>query len=317
MNKDIDITALGEILIDFTPYGKTELGYPVYGQNPGGAPANLLCAVSKYGGRTAFIGKAGADMFGDFLAGILHECNVDCSGLVRDAEHNTTLAFVALDEHGDRKFSFCRRYGADRFLEKSEVRSELIERAKVFHFGTLSLTDEPSASATDYALEIAKNSNTVVSFDPNFRPLLWRDESVAAATIRKYLAAADIAKLSVEEAEMATCEKGTERLGKAVLALGPSVALITDGANGVDYFTRGGSGHVPAAKVKAVDTTGAGDIFYGSFLFEFLRLGKRPDALMADEARACAEFATAAAGISVTRKGAIPSIPEYTEVKKI
>ena len=153
-----DIAALGEILIDFTPYGVAEDGCKLFGRNAGGAPANLLATISKFGGKAAFIGKVGRDMFGDYLIETLKSCNINTDGMSIDDIHNTTLAFVSLNEDGDRDFSFYRRFGADVFLAKEDINKDIIKQSKIFHFGSLSLTDEPAKTATDYALSIAKNT---------------------------------------------------------------------------------------------------------------------------------------------------------------
>ncbi|MGN0182019.1 MAG: carbohydrate kinase [Candidatus Ornithomonoglobus sp.] len=311
-----DITALGEILIDFTPTGKQN-GINTYGQNPGGAPANVLATVSKYGGTAAFIGKVGKDMFGDFLTDSLKKANVDTSRVAVDEEHNTTLAFVALDENGDRSFSFYRNFGADIYLTKEEIPAELIQSSKIFHFGSLSLTDEPARSATDYALKLAKDSGCVITFDPNYRELLWKNEDTAINTIRGYIGYADIMKVSKEEAQMLGGEQDTDRAAGKLMDTGLEILLITDGANGVTYYCREGMGFVPAIKVKAVDTTGAGDIFFGTFIYEFLKDGKFFDEIQMEHIENYIGMAVRTSGLSTTKAGAIPSIPEYEEVLKL
>lgn len=306
-----DITALGEILIDFTPYGKAEDGCALFGRNPGGAPANLLSAVSKFGGKTAFIGKVGRDMFGDFLIKVLDENGIDRSGVVQDDEHNTTLAFVALDDSGDRSFSFYRNFCADGFLRPEEINASLIKNSKIFHFGSISLTKEPAKSATDFALAAAKEGGCIISYDPNYRPLLWESEKEAEETIKKYVSFADIIKVSKEEAEMVTGIGEKAAAAKKIFEMGPKIVLITDGGDGVEYFCAHGSGHVPSLKVDTVDTTGAGDIFFGTFLFEVLKSGKNPKDMKKDEVEACVKKAVRLSGLSTLKKGGIPSIPEY------
>ena len=313
-----DITAVGELLIDFTPFkpaGKIN-GAAAYAQNPGGAPANVLAVISKYGGSAAMISKVGDDMFGRFLTDVLKSINVDTSGVAVDKLHNTTLAFVALDENGDRSFSFYRNFGADIYLEKADIPAELIKNSKIFHFGSLSFTNEPSRTAADYALEIARESGCVITFDPNYRELLWSDRKTAVNEILKRIKYADIIKVSKEEALMISGETDSAGAAVRISETGPSVVLVTDGANGVTYAYRGKTGFVPSIKVKAADTTGAGDIFFGTFIYEFLKTKKNPGELSETEIRNAVKSAVISSGLSTLESGAIPSIPKYEEIAK-
>lgn len=307
-----DITALGEILIDFTPV-KTDSGKRTFEQNPGGAPANLLATVAKFGGKAAFIGKVGNDMFGTFLKEVLTENGIDCTGLVIDDIHNTTLAFVALDESGDRSFSFYRNFGADIFLTKKDVPENVIKSSKIFHFGSLSLTNEPAKTATDYALDIAKKSGCIITLDPNYRPLLWKSSEEAVKTIREYVPLADIIKFSKEEIQMVTGKDDVKEAIKAVTDIGVALVLVTDGGNGVSFGSKGFDGFVPSLKVETVDTTGAGDIFFGTFLYEFIKSGKKPCDVTTSDMMDFVTKAVKISGLSTLKKGAIPSIPEYDE----
>ncbi len=309
----IDITALGEILIDFTPV-KGEVGKHTYEQNAGGAPANLLAAFSKFGGKAAFIGKVGADMFGEFLSQTLRDCGVSTAGLCVDHVHNTTLAFVALDETGDRHFSFCRNFGADLFLTPEEVNESLIRNSRIFHFGSLSLTADPARSATDRALSVARENGCIITMDPNYRPPLWRDERTATEVMRSYYPLADIIKLSREELELVTGESDMRVAAKKVLSKGVSLVLVTDGGNGVLFATKRGIGFVPSLKLKTVDTTGAGDIFFGTFLYALSREHIDLATLSAERITEAVRVAVKAAGMSTMKKGAIASIPSYQEV---
>lgn len=313
----IDVTAIGELLIDFTPYGAAEDGCRLFGRNPGGAPANLLATVSRCGGKTALITKVGADMFGDFLIDVLRGSSISTEGVVRDAIHNTTLAFVELNAGGDRSFSFYRRFGADVFLRPEEVNTELIKNSKVFHFGSLSLTDEPAASATDCAVRAAEESGCVITYDPNYRAALWQDEAAAAKKIKEYVPYAAVIKVSREEAQMITGIEAPEKAAAEICRMGPKIVLVTDGEKGVTYAAQGYIRHLPALSVRAVDTTGAGDIFFGSFISSMLKLEKPPEELQISEIEGCVRRAVKAAGLSTTKKGAIPSIPDEKEVDKI
>ncbi len=274
--KTIDVTALGEILIDFTPSGTDSSGDALLARKAGGAPVNLLATVAKFGGSTAFIGKVGHDIPGSFLRETVKKHGICDSGLVADCEHNTTLAFVELSSGGDRSFSFYRRYGADIFLKKEEVKKELIENAKIFHFGSLSLTAEPAKSATNYAIDIAKKAGCIISYDPNYRAPLWESEQAAIGAMKAPLNAVDILKISKEELEMLFGSDEQAAIN-AVFEKGVKLAAVTDGANGAKLFFKGKSASVAGAPAKTVDTTGAGDIFFGTFLSEFLKNGKTLD----------------------------------------
>ena len=304
------ITALGEILIDFTPV-ETNSGKRTFEQNPGGAPANLLATVAKFGGKTAFIGKVGKDMFGESLRDVLIENGIDTRGLVVDDVHNTTLAFVALDESGDRSFSFYRNFGADIFLTKDEVGEDIITNSRIFHFGSLSLTNEPSRTATDFALKTAKDSCCTITFDPNYRPMLWKSEKAAIDMMRKYVPYADIIKFSKEEIQMVTGKTDISESIKAVTDMGVTLVLVTDGGNGVNFGTKDYHGFLPSLKLETVDTTGAGDIFFGTFLYEYIKSGKGKMTFTKEDVESFVRKAVTISGLSTLKKGAIPSIPDY------
>lgn len=308
-----DITAIGELLIDFTPIdsGNTALAFA---QHAGGAPANLLATVARFGGKTAMISKVGSDMFGRFLIKTLSDSGVDTQGICVDQIHNTTLAFVALDEKGDRDFSFYRKFGADVFLAREDVDETLIRNARIFHFGSLSLTDPIARDATDYAISVARESGCILSFDPNYRAPLWKSKETAIHTIKAYIPLADIIKFSKEEIEMLTGIRDVKQAIAQVLAQGARLVLVTDGANGVIYASKAGMGFVPSISVNTVDTTGAGDIFFGTFLYAINHNRTAIEALTESQIRTAVNKAVLAAGLSTTKKGAIPSIPSYTEV---
>lgn len=312
-----DIIGLGEILIDFTPYENNKDNVTLFGQNAGGAPANLLATVSKYGGKASFIGKVGNDIFGEFLAKTLKEQNVDTSSLVIDHIHNTTLAFVSLNKDGDRDFSFYRRFGADVFLSKEDIKEENIKNSKIFHFGSLSLTDEPAKSATDYAISIAKENSLVVTYDPNYRELLWESEEKAVKIMGDYIKYADILKVSKEEAFMLANTQDIDVAFDTLLSMGPKIVLITDGGNGAYFKNKASKGHVPSFKANTVDTTGAGDIFFGSFIFGIIKDGIKLQNLCDVNLEKYVCTAVYLAGKSTETKGAIASIPNYEEAKLV
>ncbi len=309
-----DVVALGELLIDFTATGLSENGQPLFERNPGGAPANVLAVLSKYGASCAFIGKVGRDMFGDFLKEELVRLGVDCGNLVFDPLHNTTLAFVAIDGRGERSFSFYRNFGADTRLVPEEIDPEPLKSCRIFHFGTLSMTHANAASATIKALEIAKKAGALISFDPNYRPLLWPGEQTAIAIMKKVLKYVDIAKFSLEEARMVTGEASPEACVRALLKEGPCFAAVTLGPEGSVYAAGDTYGFCPAYPAEVSDTTGAGDIFWGALLHEFLRNGASPTNLSGTTLQNMVRLATVAAAMSTEKKGAIPSIPDYDRV---
>ncbi|WP_010250188.1 carbohydrate kinase family protein [Acetivibrio cellulolyticus] len=314
------VTALGEILIDFTTSLRSDQGNYCFEQNPGGAPANVLSCIAKLGGKTAFIGKVGRDMFGNFLLQVLTEYGVDTSGLKFSDSYNTTLAFVKLDENGDRSFIFYRNPGADTSLTSSEINFELINQSKVFHFGSLSMTDEPSKSATLKALEHAKDNNLIISYDPNLRPALWKSLDHALNEIKSVLNRVDILKVSEEELEFITGVKDLAE-GSSILydQYRINVILVTRGSNGCFYRHKGVTGGKPAFKnLKTIDTTGAGDAFLGGILYFLLSKGIcQVNELDISLLESSIIFANAVAAICTTRRGAIPAMPDISEVNDL
>ncbi|MCD7857070.1 MAG: carbohydrate kinase, partial [Clostridiales bacterium] len=262
-----DVTAIGEPLIDFACKSTDEAGYPTLAANPGGAPGNLLAALNAYGCKTAFLGKVGEDAFGKLLLGTLARAGIETKGIVSDPNYFTTLAFVTLDETGNRTFSFARKPGADTQLSFGEVDLSLIDGCRDFHFGTLSLTDEPMRSATRQAVAYARQRGKLISFDPNLRKPLWRDLEGAKRQMLWGLAQADIVKLSDEEVDFlwgCSPEEGAARLHEEY---GVTLAFVTLGPEGCYYSGNGVSGRVATPQgIQVVDTTGAGDIFGGSVL---------------------------------------------------
>ena len=308
-----DVVALGELLIDFTQQSVDGDGYPTLAAHPGGAPGNFLAALSKYGARTALLGKVGEDDFGRLLRNTLDAAGIDTRGVVSDPAVFTTLAFVTLRE-GERSFSFARKPGADAMLRADEVDMSLIRRARAFHFGSLSLTGEPAREATRRAVACAKEGGRLVTFDPNLRPPLWDSLVRAREEILWGLDQADVVKLSHEEVSFLwDCgeEEGARRL---LEEHGVGLAMVTLGPRGCLLANRRGRAAAPSPRVRAVDTTGAGDIFGGAAVSRLLKLGKAPEALEEAELAAVARFAATAAGLSIEKPGGIPSIPDEARV---
>lgn len=309
----IDIVALGEILIDFTPSGVNEQGIALFARNPGGAPANVLAMNNRLGGTSAFIGKVGADGFGRYLRQTLTGCGIDDSGLVEDTSIPTTLAFVQLNEQGDRSFSFYRKPGADLMLTASEIRRDLIDRCKIFHFGSVSLTGEPCRSACLSAAAYAKRQGKRISFDPNYRLLLWDSEAEAREQITRGIALADILKVSEEEMLLITGTADLEKGSAMLLEMGPSLVLVTMGEKGAFFRNRTHAQLISTYPVKAVDTTGAGDAFVGAMLWCLKDLPV--EEISHSDLSRMLDFANAAGSLTTTKGGAIPALPSMEEIR--
>ena len=316
MEKEVDIVALGELLIDFTEAGKSSSGKKLFEQNPGGAPANLLTVAAHMGYQTEFIGKIGADMHGDFLKKTLEEEGIGTRYLIQDESFFTTLAFVEIAENGERHFSFSRKPGADTQLRAEELNQQLLENCKIFHFGALSLTNEPSRTATIEAVKGAKAAGVLISYDPNYRESLWFDKQTAVSQMKSMIPYADIMKVSDEELVLLT---GIEDYNKAVtqlLELGPKLVAVTLGSDGVLLAREYKREKVEGFKVNAIDTTGAGDSFWGGFLSEYLKQEKSLEEFTWEEIKNCAVYGNATAALCVQRRGGIPAIPKKKEVEQ-
>ena len=313
----MDVVALGELLIDFTCVSTDADGYPTMAAHPGGAPANFLAALAKFGAKTALLGKVGTDAFGKMLTATLRGAGIETSGLIETDDVFTTLAFVTLDETGNREFSFSRKPGADTCVTFDELDLSLIDAARVFHFGTLSLTDEPARSATYRAVEYAKSRGKLITYDPNLRKPLWKDMDTCREQMLWGLSRADVVKISDEEVEF-LFGLGAEDGAKHILdEYGVKLVFVTCGADGCYFKNAKAAGKVPALSDIAVkDTTGAGDIFGGSALWQLLRCGKLPQELERDELENIVTFACTAAGLSTTVSGGISSVPDYEAVMK-
>ena len=312
----IDVTALGELLIDFTYLSTDETGYPTMAAHPGGAPANCLAALAGFGAKTALLGKVGADAFGKLLVQTLEQAGIETRGLVQSSGVFTTLAFVTLDESGDREFSFARKPGADTRLTFDELDLGLIDGARVFHFGSLSLTDEPARTTTRRAVAYARERGKLVTYDPNLRKPLWKDLAEAREQLLWGLGQADVVKISDEEVEFLfglSPEEGAERI---LDEYGAKLVFVTCGAEGCAYRNRNASGRVPGLSgLTVTDTTGAGDIFGGSAVWALLQTGKAPEGLGRGELERITAFACASAGLSTTRAGGISSLFSLEEIK--
>ena len=310
----IDVVALGEVLIDFASRGTDANGYPLMQALPGGAPANFLAALTKYGKSTAFLGKVGNDTFGHLLAGTVKDAGIETRGIIVDPTVFTTLAFVTFDASGDRSFSFARKPGADTCLSWEEVDKSLIDEARVFHFGTLSLTNEPVRTTTQKCVAYAKAQGKLITCDPNLRKPLWHSEAEAKEQILWSLQQADVVKISDDEVDFLWSCTPEEGAGKLLDEFGVSLAMVTLGPKGCLLKTKNAVCQVTSPKVNPIDTTGAGDIFGGSAVYRLLDLNKSFDELTAEDLHYIGAFASTAASLSTETAGGIPSIPEKSAV---
>ncbi len=312
--KKYDVTALGELLIDFTENGSSIQNNPLFEANPGGAPCNVLAMLTNLGKKTAFIGKVGNDQFGHLLKKSLEDVNICTDNLEMDDRIHTTLAFVHTMPGGDRDFSFYRNPGADMMLKKEEVQAQLIQESRLFHFGTLSCTHEPVREATYYALETAKENDLIITFDPNLRPPLWDSMEDARREIYHGMEYCDVLKISDNEMEFlfgdSDFDRGVARLQEKYQI---PLILVTLGKEGsIAYY---GSQKVSAPAFlnpNTIETTGAGDTFCACTLNYVLDHGL--EHLTEENLREMLTFAGAAASLITTRKGALRVMPTREEV---
>ena len=253
-------------------------------------------------------------MHGQFLVDVLKESDICTDGVVVDDSVFTTLAFVNLSDSGERSFSFARKPGADTCLTQEELKEEIIRNSKVFHIGSLSLTAEPAKGTTFRALEIAKEAGCIISYDPNYRAPLWDSKEVAIEGIRSVVSYVDVMKISDEETELLTDIVEPEAAAKKLVDMGVSVVAVTLGADGALMCTKEGSVVVPGFKADMVDTTGAGDSFWGGFLKCLLDSGKKPENISLQEVAGFAKYGNAVASLCVEKRGAIPAMPSVEEI---
>ena len=309
-----DVTALGELLIDFTENGTSSQGNPLMEANPGGAPCNVLAMLERLGKKTAFIGKVGKDMFGEQLKAAVEEVGIDTRNLIMDETVHTTLAFVHTYPDGDRDFSFYRDPGADMMLTKDEVQKDLIENSRIFHFGTLSSTHEGVREATRHAIDLAKEAGCIVTFDPNLRPPLWKSLEDARKEIEYGMTKCDVLKISDNEVEFLF---GTSDYDKGAALIREKyhipLVLITMGKDGSRaYYKDLRVEAAPFLQENTIETTGAGDTFCASALNYVLEHGL--ENLTEDNLMELLTFANAAASLITTRKGALRVMPDRQEV---
>lgn len=312
-----DITVFGEILIDFTSCGFNEDGQMLYARNPGGAPANVAVAARKLGAKTAFLGKAGKDMHGEFLHSVLEKEKVDTKGFVLDERYFTTLAFVQVNEEGERTFAFARKPGADTMIEQDEINLEILDHTKIFHVGSLSLTAQPARETTFYAVKRAKEKGSIISYDPNYRASLWKDEETAKKHMRSLVPYVDVMKISDEETELLTGKQDVEKAAEILFRQGVKIVVVTLGGKGAYIYCKEGGCLVLGFQVTRVaDTNGAGDSFWGGFLYKISRTEKLLEEITKQEIVQYARLGNAVASLCVEKKGAIPAMPERKAVEE-
>ena len=321
-NKTADLILTGsDILIYRMLYNLVENAIKynhtaVFAQNPGGAPANVAVAAAKLGARTAFLGKAGKDMHGEFLKEVLKKENVETDGMILDEKFFTTLAFVKTAENGERSFSFARKPGADTRIEKEEIHTVILDQTKIFHAGSLSLTDQPARDTTFYAVKRAKKNGSMISYDPNYRASLWKNEETAKEQMRSLIPYVDIMKISDEETELLTGKEKPEEAAEILFQKGVKIIAVTLGSEGAYLYCKEGGIQIPGFASRAVDTNGAGDSFWGGFLYCISKAGKSPEMFGIEELKEYVRFGNAVASLCVEKKGAIPAMPTLEEVEK-
>ena len=316
--KSIDVTALGELLVDFTESGISPRGNMLLEANPGGAPCNVLAMLQKLGKNCAFIGKVGQDTFGDMLEETLKDARIDTRGLKRDKQVHTTLAFVHTLAGGERTFSFYRNPGADMNLCLDDLDDFLLRDCRIFHFGSLSLTDESCREATKEAVDRVRAAGALISFDPNLRESLWSCLELAREQIDWGLAQCDILKISDNELEFMTGTDDFDKGAEIILRKHPQIRLlnVTAGEYGSYSYYENIRCHVPVMKTDCVlEKTGAGDTFCACALNYILEHGL--DNLTDNDLKEMLTFANAAASLIIRRKGALKVMPEKEEIKKM
>lgn len=312
--KKFDVTALGELLVDFTENGISAQGNTLLEANPGGAPCNVLAMLKNLEKKTAFIGKIGNDALGKMLKKTVEDQGICIDNLVEDEEIHTTLAFVHSDKDGDRSFSFYRNPGADLMLQWEEINVDFLVNTKIFHFGTLSMTEEEIKNVTKKAVQKAKENGVLISFDPNFRPPLWKDMEDARQQMWYGIGQCDILKISDDEILFLT---GTEDIDEGIARIREKshakLICATMGKNGSKVYYKGKTvfGR-PFLRKDTIETTGAGDTFMACVLDTVLEKGL--EQLTQESLTEMLLFANAASSIITTRKGALKVMPQRQEI---
>lgn len=314
MSENKGIISLGEALIDFIPLDKENTTYQ---KSPGGAPANVSVGLAQLGAKSTFLGKVGDDVLGRFLRDTLNEFGVDVSTMILTQDERTGVVFVTNADDGERSFDFYIDPSADRFLHAEEIVEEIFDHHRLLHFGSISMISEPSRSATRKAVEVAQEKGMLVSYDPNLRLGLWESEERAKEVIVSMLSEADILKLSEEELTFITGEEDIEKGIQKLAHYKIPVIFITMGSEGSFVFTPEYSLKVPAMKVDAVDTTGAGDAFVSGILFGFNEYRGDISKITKEELEKMTRFASVSGALAASTKGAMTALPTFSQVQDI
>jgi fructokinase len=314
----MDLICLGELLVDMAPaeLGRSLADVSAFFPKPGGAPANVAVAAARIGAKTAFIGKVGDDPFGRHLADVLRQNGVDISGLCYDKQARTSMAFFAKPDENTAEYMFYRNPGADMLLEVNDLDASFISRTRALHIGSITLIQEPSRSATIKAVELAKNSGALLSFDVNYRPSLWEGPQTAREGIIAMIPQADILKVNDVELELLTGTKDIEQGSLALLHLGPELVVITLGPGGSYFRCKTGSKFVAGFQVQAVDAVGCGDAFLAGLLVKLLSEKNWHQALTVDRLGEILRYGNAMGALTATKAGVIPSLPTAKQVEE-
>jgi fructokinase len=312
----MDIVCLGELLVDMFPaeVGRSLVEVSAFRPKPGGAPANVAVAARRLGARSAFIGKVGDDAFGHHLADILRQEGVDVRGMRYDQEARTGMAFIAMPDVNTYEILFYRNPGADMRLRTDELDRELLGRARAFHFGSLSLIQEPSRSATLEAAEIARQAGALISFDVNYRPLLWRGPEAAHERLMTIVPEVDLLKVNEIELEVLTGDSDPETASAQLLDLGPTLVVVTLGLEGSFFRVAEGAEHISAFPVETVDATGCGDAFIAGLLCQLVLGANWRDQLSVARMCEILRCANAVGALTALTQGVIPALPTADQV---
>jgi fructokinase len=312
----MDIVCLGELLVDMFPaeLGRRLVEVSAFRPKPGGAPANVAVAAVRLGARSAFIGKVGDEAFGHHLADVLRQEGVDVRGMRFDEEARTGMAFIAMPDENTSEFVFYRNPGADMRLRADELDRELLQEARAFHFGSLSLGQEPSRSATMEAVRVAREAGALISFDVNYRPTLWNSPQEAYDRIMATVPHVDLLKVNEVELALLAGSEDLDAASKALLEQGPDLCVVTLGPEGSYFQVAGGGEHVPPFKVQTVDATGCGDAFVAGLLCQLVVGAEWREQLSPARMREVLRYANAVGALTALTQGVIPALPTADQV---
>jgi fructokinase len=312
----MDIVCLGELLVDMFPaeLGRRLVEVSTFRPKPGGAPANVAVAAARLGAKSAFIGKVGDEAFGHHLADILRQEGVDVRGMRFDREARTGMAFIAMPDENTAEFVFYRNPGADMRLQADELDRGLLQETRAFHFGSLSLGQEPSRSATMQAVKVASEAGALISFDVNYRPTLWASPDEAYDQVMATIPHVDLLKVNETELALLAGSEDLDAASKVLLEMGPDLCVVTLGPDGSFFQVAGGGEHIPAFRVQTVDAVGCGDAFVAGMLYQLVVEAEWRARLSPPHMRGILRYATAVGALTATKQGVIPALPTADQV---